>query len=192
MLSFDPDAAGQGAAAKSSRAAGGRRFRRQCGDLPAGEDPDTFIRTHGAAGYGERLKQSQPYLEYLLDRAAAGYNLNSDEGRVKFLADMLPVAARIPDAADARSLRGPAGAQGADVTDEVVRAEIRKAGRPETDHLRRRIRLPSFGHVTKAEKGLIWCLIHEPETALAALVDLEAADLEELRQRDPCWISHED
>ena len=44
------------------------------------------------------MKQSQPYLEYLLDRAAAGHNLNTDEGRVKFLAEMLPIAARIPDA----------------------------------------------------------------------------------------------
>ena len=33
-------------------------------ELPAGQDPDTFIRSHGASGYGERLKHSKPYLEY--------------------------------------------------------------------------------------------------------------------------------
>ena len=67
--------------------------------LPAGEDPDTYVRKHGGRAYGERLRHSQPYLEYLLDRAAAGQNLNTDEGRVKFLNEMLPVAGRIPDVA---------------------------------------------------------------------------------------------
>ena len=94
--------------------------------LPAGEDPDTFIRKNGGPAYGERLKQSQPYLEYLLDRAAAGHNLNSDEGRVKFLAEMLPIAGRIPDVA-MRDRFADRLAFKARVTDEVVRAQIRKA-----------------------------------------------------------------
>jgi hypothetical protein len=40
--------------------------------------------------------------------------------------------------------------------------------------------LPSFGHVTKAEKGLIWLLVHEPEAALQALDGLDPADIEAL------------
>ena len=68
----------------------------------------------------------RPYLEYLLDRAAAGHNLNTDEGRVKFLAEMLPVAGRIPDAA-MRDRFADRLAFKARVTEEVVRAEIRKA-----------------------------------------------------------------
>src|SRR5215510_13571065 len=99
VLSFDPDTAGQGAAAKSSELFVADGFDVNVAELPAGQDPDVFIRSQGASGYGERLKHSKPYLEYLLDRTAAGYNLNSDEGRVKFLAAMLPTAARIPDAA---------------------------------------------------------------------------------------------
>ena len=99
VLSYDPDAAGQGAAARSSELLVAEGFEVNVATLPAGADPDTFIQKNGSPAYGERLKQSRPYLDYLLDRSAAGHNLNSDEGRVKFLADMLPVAARIPDAA---------------------------------------------------------------------------------------------
>ncbi len=66
--------------------------------------------------------------------------------------------------------------------DEVVRAKIREAAvQKQTTFATNTI--PSLGHVTKAEKALIWCLIHEPETALTALVDLEAADFEELPSR---------
>jgi DNA primase len=127
------------------------------------------------------LRHSKPYLEYLLDRTAAGYNLNSDEGRVKFLAAMLPTAARIPDAA-MRDRFADRLAFKANVTDEVVRAKIREAAVQKQTTIAANT-IPSFGHVTKAEKALIWCLIHEPDTALAALAELEAPDFEELPSR---------
>jgi DNA primase len=131
------------------------------------------------------LKQSQPYLDYLLDRAAGGHNLNSDEGRVKFLAEMLPIAARIPDEA-MRDRFGDRLAFKARVTDEIVRSQIRKAAvQRQTTFGREGIatRLTSFGNVTKAEKGLIWWLVHEPGPALAALESLQPADLEGLTSR---------
>ena len=73
---------------------------------------------------------------------------------MKFLNEMLPVAGRIPDAARPGPVRRPAGAQGAG-HGEVVRAEIRKAAARGRPTLTAR-ELPSFGQVTKAEKGLIW------------------------------------
>src|SRR5262245_15988501 len=181
VLSYDPDAAGQGAAAKSSEMLVAEGFDVAVAILPAGDDPDTFVRKHGARGYGERLRQSRPYLEYLLDRAAAGHNLNSDEGRVKFLAEMLPVAARIPDEA-MRDRFGDRLAFKARVTDEIVRAQIRKAAVQKQTSVSAG-RLPSFGNVTKAEKGLIWWLIHEPAPALETLESLEPTDFEGLAAR---------
>jgi DNA primase len=129
----------------------------------------------------ERLRHSQQYLEYLLDRTAVGHNLNSDEGRVKFLAEMLPIAARIPDPA-MRDRFGDRLAFKARVTDEVVRAGIRKAAVQKQTTITTR-ELPSFGQVTKAEKGLIWCLVHDPEPALTALGGLDATDMEGLAAR---------
>jgi DNA primase len=181
VLSFDPDAAGQGAAARSSELLVAEGFDVNVATLPAGEDPDTFIRNNGGTAYGERLKQSRPYLEYLLDRAAAGHNLNSDEGRVKFLTEMLPVAARIPDAA-MRDRFGDRLAFKARVTDEVVRAQIRKAAVQKQTAVHSGT-LPGLGSVTKAEKGVIWWLIHEPGPALAALETLEPGDFEGLGSR---------
>jgi DNA primase len=146
--------------------------------LPAGDDPDTFIRKRGSQGYAERLEHSTPYLEYLLDRAATSHNLNSDEGRVKFLGDMLPVAGRIPDAA-MRDRFADRLAFKARVTDDVVRAEIRKAVVQKQGTFTRR-EVPSFGQVTKAEKGLIWLLVHQPADSLEALAALDDVDFEGL------------
>jgi DNA primase len=150
--------------------------------LPSGQDPDTFVREHGGDAYAGRLRESRPYLEVLLDRAATGHNLNTDEGRVKFLGEMLPVAGRIPDAA-MRDRFADRLAFKARVTDEVVRAEIRKAAVQRQITLPKR-ETPGFGHVTKAEKGLIWLLVHRPETALPALETLDGTDLNTLTSRE--------
>jgi len=187
VLSFDPDAAGQGAAAKSCEILVAEGFAVNVAVLPAGDDPDTFVRTHGAAGYAERLEHSTPYLEYLLDRAAAAHNLNTDEGRVNFLGDMLPVAGRIPDAA-MRDRFADRLAFKARVTDEVVRAEIRRAVVQRQPALTNR-EVPSFGQVTKAEKGLIWLLVHQSADALAALETLDGPDFDGLASRSALEIA---
>ena len=189
VLSFDPDAAGQGAAAKSSEMLVAEGFEVAVAILPAGDDPDTFVRKHGAKGYGERLRHSRPYLEYLLDRAAAGHNLNSDEGRVKFLAEMLPVAGRIPDAA-MRDRFADRLAFRAQVTDEVVRAQIRKAAVQKQTAVETAM-VPRLGQVTKAEKGLIWWLVHKPAPALEAIGTLESPDFDGLAARSVLDLARE-
>jgi len=187
VLSFDPDTAGQGAAAKSCEMLVAEGFAVNVAVLPAGDDPDTFVRKHGAAGYAERLEHSTPYLEYLLDRSAANHNLNTDEGRVNFLGDMLPVAGRIPDAA-MRDRFADRLAFAARITDEVVRAEIRKAVVQRQPVLPKR-EVSSFGQVTKAEKGLIWLLVHQPADALDALGTLDGPDFDGLACRSALEIA---
>jgi DNA primase len=190
VLSFDPDAAGQGATVKSCEMLVEEGFEVNVATLPAGQDPDTFIQKQGGRAYSERLKGSQPYLEYLLEQGARRHDLNTDEGRVKFLGDMLTIAARIPDAA-MRDRFADRLAFKAQVTDAVVRDEIRKAAVQRQTSITKRT-LPGMAsgpgaanlvNATKAEKGLIWLLVHDPGKALAALDDLEPTDLEGLAAR---------
>lgn len=178
ILSFDPDAAGQGAASRSCELLVTEGFDVNVAVLPGGEDPDTFVRTHGREAYGEQLKGSRPYLEFLLDRTAEEHDLGSDDGRRQFLAKMLGVAARIPNPA-ARDQFGDRLAHKARITEEVVRAEIRKAAVSRRTTLTSR-ELPGFGEVKYAERGLIWSLVHEPAEGLAALGELEDTDFEGL------------
>lgn len=181
ILSFDPDAAGQGAAVRSCELLVAEGVDVNVAVLPAGADPDTFVRTRGRDEYVALLKTSRPYLEYLLDRASAEHDLTTDEGRRHFLTSMLEVAARIPAAA-ARDQFADRLAHKARITEEVVRGEIRKAAVNRQTHVTER-QLPSFGQVRHAEKGLIWWLVHEPVTGGAALGELDDEDLTALPTR---------
>jgi DNA primase len=181
ILSFDPDAAGQGAAARSSDLLVTEGFDVNVVVLDKGEDPDTFIRKFGGEQYRARLRKSRPYLEHLLDQAAEGLDLAHDENRRQFLSRMLTVAARIPDAA-ARDQFADRIAHKARITEEVVRAEIRKAAVNKRTVVTSR-ELPSFGQLKQAEKALIWGLIHNTGEARKAIAELDEDDLEELAGR---------
>ena len=175
VLSFDPDAAGQGAAARTSELLVAEGFQVNVAVLPAGADPDTFIRKSGGAAYQEKLRSSRQYLDYLLDRTAAEHDFTKDDSRREFLSRMLTIAARIPDAA-ARDQFADRLAHKARITEEVVRSEIRKAAVQRQTVVEER-RLPAPGQIKTAEKGLLWAMLHRPDQALEALTQLEEADL---------------
>ena len=181
VLSFDPDAAGQGAAARSSELLVTEGFQVNVAVLPAGDDPDNFIRKAGAAAYQERLRNSQQYLEYLLDRESAGHDFSKDDSRRAFLTAMLTVAARIPDAA-ARDQFADRLAHKARITEEVVRAEIRKAAVLKQTTVEERT-IASLGQVKPAERGLIWAVMRDTPAGMAALERLHEDDLEGLATR---------
>jgi DNA primase len=181
VLSYDPDAAGQGAAERSSLLLVQEGFRVNVALLPPGDDPDGFIRKQGAAAYMDRIKASRPYLEYLIDRAAQGRDFGDDEVRREFLNRMLPIAAQIPDAAG-RDQFADRIAHKARITEDVVRAEIRKAAVDRRTTLTAR-ELPSFGQIRPAERGLIWALFHDEDGAREALGRLESGDFETLLTR---------
>ncbi|MDQ3212692.1 MAG: DNA primase [Acidobacteriota bacterium] len=181
VLSFDPDAAGQGAAARSSELLVAEGFQVNVAVLPAGDDPDNFIRKAGGAAYQEKLRGSRQYLEYLLDRASAGHDFSKDDSRREFLTAMLAVAARIPDAA-ARDQFADRLAHKARITEEVIRAEIRKAAVLKQTVIEERT-LPPLGQVKAAECGLIWAVMRDTPSGMAALAQLEDEDCDGLATR---------
>jgi DNA primase len=179
VLCYDADRAGQTAAERSSELLVSEGFDVNVVQLPGGEDPDTFIQKQGREAFVGHLKKSRPYLEFLLDRAAAQFDLARDDDRREFLKRMLGVAARIPDPA-VRDQFADRLAHKARVTEGVVRAEIRKAAGARKTELSVE-RVPTLqGHVRKAEKGLIWTLVHHPAEAVAALRSMEPDDLKGL------------
>ncbi len=112
VLCYDPDRAGQAAAERSSELMVAEGFVVNVMQLEGGDDPDTFLQKRGRDAFQDQLKQSRPYLEYLLDRAAAEHDLSARRQ-----------PARLPDphargggahsgCERARSVRGSAGPQG--------------------------------------------------------------------------------
>lgn len=181
VLSYDPDAAGQGAAARSSELLVAEGFEVNVAVLPAGEDPDVYIRRHGAADYRERLTASRPYLDFLLDRAAATQDLNTAEGRARLVGEMAPVGSRIPDPVR-RQIFAEAVSGQARVPHELVLKEFARAASGKAEPAQA-ARVPSVGQLTKAERSILWMLIHRPELGLSALEGLDEVDIEALGSR---------
>jgi DNA primase len=183
VLSFDPDTAGQGAAVRSCELLVQEGFQVSVAVLPTGEDPDTFIKRRGGAAYQDRLRAAQPYLDFLLERAASQHDLRNPESRLAFLNDMLAVAAQIPGAA-ARDQFADRLAVRAGIGEEVVRDEIRKAAVAKKPALpvtsTNGSRLPGFGELTPAERDLLAGLLLEPEAVMDALEQLDDRDIQGL------------
>lgn len=188
VLSFDPDAAGQGAAVRSSELLVAEGFQVNVALLPEGSDPDTYIRKAGGRAYTDRLKASRPYLEFLLDRAAERLDLNRPEGRRMFIGQMLSVAATIPDAA-ARDQFADRLAHKARITEGVVRDEIRKAAAQKKTEAPA-VAVPVTARLLNAEQGLLWTLVHRPVEGLAALAQLEPGDLDGLMSAPIFAMAH--
>ena len=179
IINFDPDNAGQSAAERSSELLVEAGFSVNVLRLPGGDDPDTFVQTRGRDVYLGELKKSQPYLDFLLDRAAAAHNLTRDEGRREFLQQMLAVAARIPDPAMRDQFADRLAHKGR-FTEDIVRAEIRKAAANRKTTIPERAATNSAVALTETERGLLWAILHQPEDAARALQSLQDNDIEGL------------
>ncbi len=179
LLSFDPDAAGDGASTRSGELLLTAGFQVNVVQLPGGQDPDTVIRQRGGAYYVGRLKASTPYLDYVLERAAAARDLTRESQRTEFINELRAVAARIPDPVARDQFADRIAHRGA-ATEAVVRDAIRQAiaGRraepPAAVSAAQRDPLP-------AEQGLIWASIHNPKAAQSVLAGMEPQDFQDLR-----------
>ncbi len=167
--------------------------------LPAGEDPDSYVRQHGRDAFQRQVKDAVPLEQFLLDSAANDINLDSDAGKAKFSQSALPLIQKLPTGVFQQlMLRKLADATGVGVEhlEHSLGALTRKqtsgthppsaaAPTPDTD-ARKQPRAdrappePNDAHVTGLQKTpAIWAiaiLLHHPElahetTALAPAFD---------------------
>jgi DNA primase len=99
------------------------------GDLPTGAskkaDPDLYIREKGAEAYIKALKESPPYVDYLIARARQ-MDLTSGEGKLRAVNFLLPYVQKIPN----RILRSEWAtriSQQLRIDEPVLRAALTKA-----------------------------------------------------------------
>ncbi len=59
--------------------------------LPPEDDPDTYVRAHGAAGFNEAAAKSMPLSRYLASSLAERHGADSAEGRSALLAEARPL-----------------------------------------------------------------------------------------------------
>lgn len=109
VFCFDGDAAGRKAAERALHtalpfASDERSFR--FAFLPPEHDPDSFIRSQGAAAFEQFIERALPLGEWLAQSAAAGCELNSSEGRAQLSARARPLWQMLPEGTLKRLLLG--------------------------------------------------------------------------------------
>ena len=96
IVNFDPDTAGARATERTLGLLVEEEFNIRVLTLEAGFDPDLFIRRKGKNAYGEALKSSQKYFDYLIDRARAQFGARTAESKAKAVNHLLPHVQRVP------------------------------------------------------------------------------------------------
>jgi DNA primase len=125
IVNYDPDNAGQAATERSIAILLEQDFEVRVLALPGKADPDKFIREQGADAYLKLLKESPPYVDYLIARVRQ-MDMTTAEGKLRAVNFLLPYVQKIPN----RILRSEWAtriAQQLRLDEPVLRAALSKA-----------------------------------------------------------------
>jgi DNA primase len=154
VVNFDPDTAGAKATERTLGLLVEEEFTVKVLTLEQGFDPDLYIRRKGKEAYGEALKTSQKYFDYLIERARAQFPVRSGDGKHKAVNYLLPHIQRVPS----RIVRDELAqeiAQKLGIDSAVLRQELRHAAGTRSTSV---VKATAEAQVTDAEKVLIRAL----------------------------------
>jgi len=177
VVNFDPDAAGEAAAARSIDLLIEEGFQVSVLSLPDGKDPDQFIREEGGDSYRQRLEAARSFVDYLIERSAGKTDVTTPRGKVDFLNGVLPTLARIPNQVERVGYVSRL-AERAEISDAAVVEELRRQVMARAQRVQ--MTSPAPESVRPAERDLVRWLLQSPEDAPGVLDDVEEEDLEGL------------
>ena len=154
VVNFDPDTAGAKATERTLGLLVEEEFQIKVLTLEQGFDPDLYIRRKGKDAYGEALRGSQKYFDYLIDRARVHFPVRSAEGKVKAVNYLLPHIQRVPS----RIVRDELGqeiAQKLGIDSAVLRQELRHVA---SQRSAASVKAPVEAQATDAERILVRAL----------------------------------
>jgi DNA primase len=171
VINFDPDNAGVSAAARSVELFLQQGFRVNVVQLPEGEDPDSFIRHQGQAAYGQELKTSRAYLDFLLDELLKKHsNPSSPKAKQETVSGILPYLLKVTNRIE-RSEYVSAIAARLNLDEALLRSELRKFA-PGKQETRRELGSLVKRGISQAESSLLAALL-DPGFQSAVLSQLE-------------------
>jgi DNA primase len=192
ILFFDADRAGQEAARRAEEllerstdpqwwalsrrpdTLARRSFRLRVATLPAGHDPDTFLRAEGPAALEAACGAARPLLLFALDRVFTEEDTRSQRGRATGLARIALMLSKVQDADEAIELgREAARRLGIDASDLWLQAQrLAEATAPRTPPA-----AAPAADVPWAERDLCQLILQVPDARAALLPLVDAADV---------------
>ncbi|PYQ11600.1 MAG: DNA primase [Acidobacteria bacterium] len=188
VMNFDQDEAGQKASRRSAEVLVEEALPVRVVELPAGEDPDTYLQKAGADAYRKRLAEAPVYMEWLIRRAAVEHDTGTPQGKAEYLNALLPAVVRIESAVE-RAAWLPLIVSSAGLDERAAEQELRRA----VASRRSSVSLPAAASeapaearagLLPAEKWLLALMLEGREGVGGALDALQDADLQGLRSEE--------
>ena len=170
---FDGDAAGQRAAWKALESVLPRmKDGRQAFFLflPDGEDPDSIVRSEGAAGFDRRLQQATPLSQFFYDELGKDVKLSTLDGKARLAERAKPLLAQIPDGAFGDLMRQRLG----EITGVGVRQSQALPEKPKPVS-----RAPAPTQRRSLVRGAISVLLQQPSLGLSLVPPYGFRDLKQ-------------
>ncbi|MGE5707576.1 MAG: DNA primase [Bacteroidota bacterium] len=139
--------------------------------IPAGKDPDGFLRMNGAEAFRDLLDAALPLPEFLLETAIGG-EAETPEGKARAIQRALPILRKIPSLVE-RDERIRRLAERLKVREESIRLEIGRIFRHNSKPSNRAISGAVKDRTTRAEEGLLYLMVEHPSTRECVLSRLK-------------------
>jgi DNA primase len=125
VLMFDADAAGQNAIVRSAEPLWDAGVVIRVAVLPAGHDPDSFVKAFGAEKLKELVTKAPSFFLYLLDRLSQQHDPRTERGKLQIARQMAEWLARIPTPI-LLATYAQQTAKRLDIGEDVLRKEVTK------------------------------------------------------------------
>jgi DNA primase len=158
VANFDPDVAGNSAAAKTIALLTEEGFSVRIATLDDGLDPDRFIREKGTEAYTSAIRRAVRQSDFLIERAREMFPGSSPEKNLQKMNFLLPYIRRVPEMLERAQFQADA-AQKLGIDSAVLREELRQAALRRRDHIE-----VKSSPLTEVERVLLRALcVDDPE-----------------------------
>lgn len=179
VVSYDGDAAGTTATKRSLDLLLERGFDVHVVDLPAGQDPDDYIKQQGAEAYGRLVRDAPTYLQFLLQAETRSRDLTRLEDKVAAVNAMLPHVARLGNSIERSAWAGRL-ADVLQIEEGLVLQELRVALKHAQPRIRQRPDRTTQ-QLREAEARLVALLLRSEAERLRWSEELDPVDLKATR-----------
>jgi DNA primase len=173
-VSYDGDTAGAAATVRSLDLLLEKGLEVRVVELPAGSDPDDFIKEKGAEAYGKLLKEAPEYLQFLVRRELRTRDIDRVDEKIAAANAVLPHVAKLGNAIERASWAGRL-ADALHIEDDVVIQELRAATKVAQTGIRQRPK--SSAVLREAEARMVSLLLRSEEDRLLLADGIEWEDL---------------
>jgi len=184
VIVYDADTAGVKAALRGLDLLIGSGLKVKVVALPQGTDPDDFLRSQGAEKFQREISQSLSLVDYRIKLVSQTTDLNTSEGKVAVVEEVLPTIARIKNLIEQKEEIKKLSRL-ISVDEETLLLELGRINRKTyqwqepsyREELARDFRDPTSQQgILKAEKGLVQVMLNYPEEIETIKVEVTPAD----------------